>query len=137
MPSLGGSRQRKPSTISRVKLVAAPGHEGKRWLIGVAWALWSLVPLALAFILWVDHLLRQAGRPALADYPTSSIVLPTVAAFSSATVGALLASHHRRHPVGWLLLLFGLFLVGNAEGKERGLVACQLCCAGECVVQYA
>jgi hypothetical protein len=37
-----------------------------RWRLAVlAWVLWALVPLCLVPITWIDHLLRQAGRPEL------------------------------------------------------------------------
>jgi hypothetical protein len=50
-----------------------------------------------------------------------------LAAVSAATAGAILASRRPRHPVGWLLLAFGLVvqaLTGAAEGYARyGLLA--------------
>jgi hypothetical protein len=35
------------------------------WPGGLAWALWALVMLGLADAAWLDHLLRQTGRPEL------------------------------------------------------------------------
>ena len=87
----------------------------------LAWALWGLAMLALASAAWLDHLLRQAGRPDLAALDAAAL---TVAAshLSLATVGAVIASRRPRHPVGWLLLLaFGVLgqasfaLVGYAD----------------------
>src|SRR5215207_6940381 len=81
-----------------------------RWWPGVAaWALWALVMLGLAASLWLEVLLRRAGR---AD-PLDTAVGPTVAMVSAATVGAILAGRRPRHPVGWLLLAFALSLSVN------------------------
>jgi hypothetical protein len=59
---------------------------------------------------WMDSLLRQAGRPDLAQLVPGSVVGPLLAVVSAATVGAVLASRRPRHPVGWLLLGFALAL---------------------------
>jgi MFS family permease len=81
-----------------------------RWWPGVlAWALWALVVLGLAASFWLEVLLRRAGR---AD-PLDTAVGPVVAMVSAATVGAVLAGRRPRHPVGWLLLAFGLSLIVN------------------------
>ena len=77
------------------------------------WALWALAMLAIPAIAWLDHLLRQAGRPELVQL-TAGSAAPVLAAVSAATVGAVLASRRPRHPVGWLLLAFALSL--NASG---------------------
>jgi hypothetical protein len=79
------------------------------WPAGLAWALWALAMLGLAVIAWLDHLLRETGRP---DLPvlTSTAISPMLGAVSVATVGAVLASRRPRHPVGWLMLAFGLSL---------------------------
>jgi hypothetical protein len=58
----------------------------RRWPAGLAWALWALTLLGLAATVWLDRLLRQAGRPELAALPASGIPL-AVAAVSAATVG--------------------------------------------------
>jgi hypothetical protein len=81
----------------------------RQWSGVVAWALWLLVLLGMAVGFWLEDLLRQAGR---AD-PLDTAVGPTVAAVSAATVGAVLAGRRPRHPVGWLLLAFALFLAAN------------------------
>jgi hypothetical protein len=80
------------------------------WTAVLAWALWLLTMLGPVATLWLDRLLRQAGRPGLTALSASSIPL-LVAAVSAVTVGAVLASRRPRHPVGWLLLGVGLSLV--------------------------
>ena len=79
----------------------------RRWPAGLAWALWALTLLGLAATVWLDRLLRQAGRPELAALPASGIPL-AVAAVSAATVGAVVAGRRPGHPVGWLLVGLGL-----------------------------
>jgi hypothetical protein len=78
----------------------------RRWWGVVAWV---LVVLGLAAGFWLEFLLRRAGR----SDPLDTAVGPTVAAVSAATVGAVLAGRRPRHPVGWLLLAFALFLAVN------------------------
>jgi hypothetical protein len=81
-----------------------------RWWPGVAaWALWALVMLGLAASMWLEVLLRRAGR----GDPLDTAIGPIVAMVSAATVGAVLASRRPRHPVGWLLLAFALSLIIN------------------------
>jgi hypothetical protein len=93
-----------------------------RWRpVGLAWALWGLAMLGLAATVWFDYLLRQAGRPELVQLSTGGVTL-VLAAVSAATSGAILASRRPRHPVGWLLLGFGLVvqaLTSAAEGYAR------------------
>jgi hypothetical protein len=101
------------------------------WL---AWGLWALAVLGLAVLVWVDQLLRQTGRPELIVL-TPTAVPPVLGAVAVATVGALVASRRPRHPVGWLLLAFGLSLcaagltlaftndaVAKADLRAAGLV---------------
>ncbi len=106
-------------------LTARPGWR-PHWA-GLAWALWILTLLGLAATAWLDHLLRQAGRPDLVQLTGASGVILLMAATSAATSGAILASRRPRHPVGWLLLAFGLVvqaLSSAAEGYARyGLLA--------------
>jgi hypothetical protein len=87
----------------------------------VAWALWALAVLGLAAIIRFDQLLRQAGRPELAQLRGGGVAV-ILSALSAATAGAVLVSRRPRHPVGWLLLAFGLViqaLSGAAEGYAR------------------
>jgi hypothetical protein len=98
----------------------------RRWAAGLAWALWALTLLGLAATGWFDHLLRQAGRPELVQLDAGGVTV-VLAAVSAATAGVVLASRRPRHPVGWLLLAFGLLaqaLTSVAEGYARyGLLA--------------
>jgi hypothetical protein len=100
---------------ARTTAVTSPAGLGRprRWLAGLAWALWALVMLGLAVVPWMDQLLRQAGRADLAAFVPSNVVGPVVAVLSAATVGAVLASRRPRHPVGWLLLGFALSLTAS------------------------
>jgi hypothetical protein len=72
--------------------------------------LWALAMGGLPVIGWLDHLLRQAGRPDLAPL-TPDAVAYVLGLVSAATVGAVLASRRPRHPVGWLLLALALLVV--------------------------
>ena len=78
---------------------------------------------AFAVVAWLDHLLRQAGRPELAwlTRQPSPIVLAVV---SAATVGAVLASRRPRHPVGWLLLALGLSLAASGVAPGTPPTGC-------------
>jgi len=76
----------------------------------VAWVLWALAMGGLPAIAWLDHLLRQAGRPDLAPL-TLDAVAYVLGLVGAATVGAMLASRRPRHPVGWLLLALALLVV--------------------------
>lgn len=81
-----------------------------RWRPGtLAWALWALAILGLAVVVWLDQLLRQAARPELVVLKPTAIP-PVLGAVGVATVGAVLSSRRPAHPVGWLLLAFGLSL---------------------------
>jgi hypothetical protein len=90
------------------------------WPAVVAWTLWALAMLGLPVIGWLDHLLRQAGRPELALL-TADAVAYVLGWMSAATVGAVLTSRRPRHPVGWLLLTLGLLVVsaGVAIGYAK------------------
>jgi hypothetical protein len=111
---------------------AAAGMSGSgrvapsRWPAYLALGLWLLCLLALAATAWLDHLLRQAGRPELAQLGAGG-ALVVVGAVSAATAGAVLAGRRPAHPVGWLLLAFALVpqaLTSTAEGYARyGLLA--------------
>jgi hypothetical protein len=84
---------------------------GPRWRPGLlAWALWALAILGVAVVVWLDQLLRQTGRPdVLVLTPTA--IAPVLGAVIVATVGAAVASRRPTHPVGWLMLAFGLCLI--------------------------
>ena len=100
---------------------ARPAWPPRRWTAGVAWALWTLAVLGLAATARFDQLLRQADRPELAQLRGGGAAV-ILSALSAAMAGALLASRRPRHPVGWLLLAFGLVpqaLSGAAEGYAR------------------
>jgi hypothetical protein len=75
----------------------------------LAWGLWTLTILGLVALVWLDQLLRQFARPELVVL-TPKAFPPVLGALSTATVGAVLAGRRPRHPVGWLLLGFGLSL---------------------------
>jgi hypothetical protein len=103
---------------------AGPGQP-RRWAAGLAWALLALELLLLATFPWLDHLIRQAGRPDLATLDPFGIP-PTVAGLTAGAVGAVLASRRPRHPVGWLLLAQGLVMAISAAAVgyiPYGLVA--------------
>jgi hypothetical protein len=96
---------------------AARPARPRRWLGGVAWALWALAILGIPAVAWSDHLLREAGRPDLVQL-TLGTASPVLATVSGATVGAVLASRRPRHPVGWLLLGLALSLVATAGAAQ-------------------
>ena len=79
------------------------------WPAGLAWALWALAILGLLVTAWLDHLLRQAGRPDLAQ-ETSLDGTAVLVLLSATTVGAVLGNRRPDHPVGWLLLALGLLM---------------------------
>jgi len=104
-----------------VSTSARPAWPPRWWAAGVAWALWALALFGLAATAWFDHLLRQAGRPELAQLSGGGVA-GVLSAVSAATAGAVLASHRPRNPVGWLLLTFGMMpqaLSAAAEGYAR------------------
>jgi hypothetical protein len=81
-----------------------------RWRpVLLAWGLWTLAILGLVVLVRLDQVLRQTGRAELVVL-TPTAIPPVLGAVSTATVGALVASRRPRHPVGWLLLGFGLSL---------------------------
>jgi hypothetical protein len=113
----------------------APAGRARRRAAGLAWGLWVLAMLGLAVIVWLDQSLRQTGQPELIVL-TSTAVAPMLGTLIVATVGALVASRRPAHPVGWLLLAFGLSLcaagltlaytndaVARADAQAAALVA--------------
>jgi hypothetical protein len=92
----------------------------------LAWLLWGLTVSGLAGGFWLDHLLRQGGRPDLALLTPGTAYPVLVAVAGIATVGAVLAGRRPRHPVGWLLLALALSVAadGVTDGYARyGLLA--------------
>jgi hypothetical protein len=88
-----------------------------RWRpVVLACGLWALVLLGLAATTWLDHLLRQAGRPDLAQ-ETALDGTAVLVLLSATTVGAVLASRRPDHPVGWLLLALGLFMAADTVAQ--------------------
>jgi hypothetical protein len=78
----------------------------------LAWAVAGLTMLSGAPALWLLSRTRLAGVDEAS--PTVGTVAPVVLVVVSAmTVGALVASHRPRHPVGWLLLGVGLGVASN------------------------
>jgi hypothetical protein len=105
-------------------VTAGAGAPGTRWWqAGLAWTLWALGMLGLAAGTWLDRLLRQAGRPDLVLW-TAGSAGEALAIVSALTVGLVLAARRPRHPVGWLLLAFGLSVV--AAGVSTGYSAAGL-----------
>jgi hypothetical protein len=91
----------------------------------LAWSLWMLGLLGLVAVALLDRRLRQAGRPDLVLW-TADSAGQVLAIVSSLTVGLVLAGRRPRHPVGWLLLAFGLSLVAAAVStgySAAGLLA--------------
>jgi MFS family permease len=91
----------------------------------LAWTVWALTVLGVAGTLWLDRLLRQAGRADLTALSASAVPL-AVAALSAVTVGTVLAARRPRHPVGWLLLAMGLSIAAHEltySYTRYGLVA--------------
>jgi hypothetical protein len=89
------------------------------WPARLAWGLFALELLLLASIVWVDHLIRAAGRPDL-NVLDPFAVPPTVAGLTAGAVGAVLAGRRPGNPVGWLLLALGLVMA--ASGASVGYI---------------
>jgi two-component system NarL family sensor kinase len=86
---------------------------GRRRVVLLAWMLWALTMLAMLAVPWLYHLERQAAGLDFALPDARGVVAPLLASVSAATVGAVLASRRPRHPVGWLLLAFGLSVIAS------------------------
>jgi hypothetical protein len=100
----------------------ARGAGRGRWTPGLAWLLWALTMLCLVVRLWLDHLLRRAGRPEL-TIPGYELLF-VAAVVGMATVGAVLASRRPRHPVGWLMLTLGLTVTIDLLTDGYGRCGC-------------
>jgi two-component system NarL family sensor kinase len=103
---MAAGRRRYPSWLQGVE-----DRVGRRRVVLLAWSLWALAVLAMSGDLWLYHLGRQAGGL------DARVVAVGLAAVSAATVGAVVASRRPNHPVGWLLLGFGLSV--NAAGVAQ------------------
>ncbi len=68
----------------------------------LAWGAWALVMSALVGIVWLDHLLRKAGRPDLTHVDAAELIFP-IGVLASATMGAIVA-WRTRHAVSWMLI---------------------------------
>ena len=91
-----------------------------RWRPGVlVWALSALFVLGMGTTAWLDHLLRQAGRPELVQLTAENATYAVLGLVSAAAVGALVASRRPAHPVGWLLLAFGVLTVAGVFQPAR------------------
>ena len=93
--------------------VRIEGRVGGRRVVLLAWAMWALTMLAMLAVPWLYHLERQAAGFDFALPDARGVVAPLLASVSAATVGAVLASRRPRHPVGWLLLAFGLSVIAG------------------------
>jgi hypothetical protein len=106
--------------VSAAARATGPG----RWTPRLAWLLWVLTLSGLGGVLWLDRLLRQAGRSELTI--AAHELLYIAAVVGMATVGVVLASRRPRHPVGWLMLALGLSVTvdGLTDSYARyGLLA--------------
>ncbi|MDP9207686.1 MAG: hypothetical protein M3O65_04150 [Actinomycetota bacterium] len=86
-----------------------PAARPRAWPAWLAWALLGIQLLLLASFLWLDQLVRDAGRPDIILLDPFAIP-PSVAALTAGVVGAVVASRRPRHPVGWLLLAQGMVM---------------------------
>jgi hypothetical protein len=110
------ARLRGPARSAAVTLATRVARA--RWrLAGLAWGLWALAILGLAAVPWLDHLLRHAGRLDLVQWTAEDLTYALLGLVSAATVGAVGASRRSRHPVGWLLLAFGLVVVASLVAR--------------------
>jgi MFS family permease len=68
----------------------------------------------MVVIAWLDHLVRQAGRPELVQLTAGNGIFAALGLVSATLIGAVVASRRPAHPVGWLLLAYGLLTIGSA-----------------------
>ncbi|MCU1600514.1 MAG: putative two-component system sensor kinase [Frankiales bacterium] len=67
----------------------------------------------VAFGLWTDAGLRDAGRGDLAGFTGPAVAL-MIGAATAVVVGAVVAVNQPGHPVGWLFIVFGTVIMGAA-----------------------
>ena len=87
----------------------AAGRPARGWA-ALAWTLLGLILVGLLVAVWMDELLRRAGRPDLVSISGDAVPY-LLAMVSAGTVGAVLASRRPRHPVGWLLLALAMSVI--------------------------
>jgi hypothetical protein len=87
----------------------AAGRPATGWA-ALAWTLLGLILVGLLVAVWMDELLRRAGRPDLVSIGGDAVPY-LLAMVSAGTVGAVLASRRPRHPVGWLLLALAMSVI--------------------------
>src|SRR6266545_1746326 len=106
-------------------MTAATRARPRRWSRVSAWALWALVMLGIPVAVWLNHLLRQAGRSDQAGSNVDTIIY-LLAAVSAVTVGAVLASRGAPTAVGsaakdvgffWMAACIGFILLLTPTGR--------------------
>jgi hypothetical protein len=108
-------RSARPVGVTEPAGATEPAGLPRRWrpdAVWLAWALWVLAMLAIAAAAWLDHLLRQSGRPDLTVFDAAGVSVQ-VAHLGLATLGAVVASRRPGNPVGWLILAFGILGQGS------------------------
>ena len=98
-------------------MIPAAGAARTRWRPALLWWLWALAIIGIPVMVWLDRLLREAGRSDL-GFLTPDAAAYLVGVVSAATVGAVLAGRRPHHLVGWLLLALGLAV--SAAGVATG-----------------
>jgi hypothetical protein len=96
-----------------------------RLALVLAGVLWLGTVAGVAVVPAMDRAFAAIGRSDLAPGGAFAIP-PSIAAVTAATIGFVVTARRSRHPVGWLLLLFGLSLgvSGDFAGYlSYGLVA--------------
>ena len=68
----GGTEASRVSEGTAVSATDRPDGPPRRSAV-LAWALWTVVLLALPAIAWLNHRLRQVGRPELAPMGESGV----------------------------------------------------------------
>jgi hypothetical protein len=91
------------------------------WPAALAWVLLGLFVVGMVLVVWLDQLLRRAGRPELVQWDAEGATYAVLGLVSAAAVGVVVAGRRPGHPVGWLLLAFALLAVVSVAA--RGYVA--------------